>query len=219
MLKNKNGVAKVSNIFFVVIGFMSLLSLATLIFGGKESIESFSQNDYNYNIVIMIVYTLLSFLILFVTNKKIDLYKEEYPVSRRVFNLFIVISFMSVVITFVSNVLNIYFYDNFSWTTLITIIVGYVPSYLIAIKEVSKGKLLNKDNDHKVNIANLVIVYLLMNYYVNCVAVLSQMLFKMGDVITLVGSLCFSIIWMCIVMISYKLINKKEEFIFIKKHR
>ena len=65
----------------------------------------------------------------------------------------------------------------------------------------------------------LIFVHLLMNYYVNCVAVLSQMLFKMGDVITLVGSLCFSLIWMCIVMISYKLINKKEEIIFNKKHR
>jgi len=217
MLKNKNEATKISNIFFIAIGFMSFLSLMTLIFGGVDSVEGFNKNDYNYNLIMMAIYTVLSVLTLYITNKKINVYKDEYPVSRRVFNLFIAISIMSVIITFTSNILTIFFYDTFSWPTLITLILGYIPAYLVAIKEVSKGELLSKDNEQKVNIANLVIIYLLMNYYVNAVMILSQMIFKTGEIITLIGGLCFSIIWMCVVMISYKLINKKEEFTLITK--
>lgn len=217
MLKNKNEVTKISNIFFIAIGFMSFLSLITLIFGGVESIEGFNKNDYNYNLIMMSIYTLLAVLTLFITNKKINIYKDEYPISRRVFNLFIAISIMSVIITFSSNILTIFFYDTFLWPTFITLILGYIPAYLIAIKEVSKGELLSKDNEQKVNIANLVIIYLLMNYYVNAIMILSSMSFKTGEIVTQIGGLCFSIIWMCVVMISYKLINKKEEFTLITK--
>lgn len=217
MIKNKNEVTKISNIFFIAIGFMSFLSLMTLIFGGVDSVEGFNKNDYNYNLIMMTIYTVLSFIILYITNKKINVYKDEYPISRRVFNLFIVISVMSVIITFTSNILSTFFYDAFSWPTLITLVFGYVPAYIIAIKQVSKSELLSKDNEQKVNIANLVIIYLLMNYYVNAIMIIAQMIFKTGEIITLIGGLCFSIIWMCVVMISYKLINKKEEFTLITK--
>ena len=217
MLKNKNEVTKISNMFFIAIGFMSFLSLITLIFGGVDSVEGFNKNDYNYNLIMMAIYTVLSLLTIYITNKKVNVYKDEYPVSRRVFNLFIAISIMRVIITFTSNILNIFFYDTFSWTTLITLVFGYIPAYLFAIKQVSKGELLSKDNEQKVNIANLVIIYLLMNYYVNAIMIISQMIFKTSEIITLVGGLCFSIIWICVVMISYKLINKKEEFKLITK--
>ena len=217
MIRNKNEATKISNIFFIAIGFMSFLSLMSLIFGGVEGIDGFNKNDYNYNIIMMAIYTALSVLTLYITNKKINIYKDEYPVSRRIFNLFIAISIMSVIITFTSNILTIFFYDTFSWPALITLILGYIPAYTLAIKQVSKGELLSKDNEQKVNIANLVIIYLLMNYYVNAIMILSQMIFKTGEIITLIGGLCFSIIWMCVVMISYKLINKKEEFALITK--
>ena len=212
MIRNKNEVTKISNIFFIAIGFMSFLSLITLIFGGVDSVEVFNKNDYNYNLIMMAIYTVLSVLTLYITNKKINVYKDEYPISRRVFNLFIAVSVMSVIITFTSNILNVVFYNTFSWHTLIVLAFGYVPAYLIAIKQVSKGELLSKDNEQKVNIANLVIIYLLMNYYVNAIMIISQMIFKTDEIITLIGGLCFSIIWICVVMISYKLINKKEEF-------
>ena len=217
MLKNKNEVTKISNIFFVAIGFMSFLSLMTLIFGGVDSVEGFSKNDYNYNLIMMAIYTVLSAFTLYVTNKKINVYKDEYPVSKRVFNLFIVISIMSVIITFASNILSIFFYDTFSWPTLITLVFGYIPAYTVAIKEVSKGEILSKDNEQKVNIANLVIIYLLMNYYVNLIMIIAQMIFRTNEIITLIGGLCFSIIWICVVLISYKLINKREEFTIITK--
>lgn len=219
MLRNKNEVTKISNIFFIAIGFMSFLFLISLVFGGVDGIDGFNKNDYNYNIIMMAIYTILSVLTLYITNKKINIYKDEYPLSRRIFNLFIAITIVSVIITFSSNILTIFFYDTFSWPSLITLALGYIPAYTFAIKEVSKGELLSKDNEQKVNIANLVIIYLLMNYYINAIMILSSMLFKTGEIVTLIGGLCFSIIWMCVVMISYKLINKKEEFTFIKKNK
>ena len=183
MLKNKNEVTKISNIFFIAIGFMAFLSLITLIFGGVESIDGFNKNDYNYNLIIMSIYTILSVLILYITNKKANIYKDEYPVSRRVFNLFIAMSIMSVIITFASNILTIFFYDTFSWTALITQIFGYIPAYALAVRVVSKGRMLSKDNEQKVNIANLVIIYLLMNYYVNAISIISSMIFQTGDTV------------------------------------
>lgn len=219
MIRNKNEVTKISNIFFIAIGFMSFLSLMSLIFGGVEGIDGFSKNDYYYNIIMMAIYTVLSVLTLYITNKKVNVYKDEYPVSRRVFNLFIVISIMSLLITFTSNIFTLIFYNTFSWPALITLVFGYIPAYAFAIKEVSKGKMLSKDNETKVNIANLVIIYLLMNYYVNAIMIISQMIFKTNEIITLIGGLCFSIIWICIVMISYKLINKKDIKLITKKNK
>ena len=108
MIRNKNEATKISNIFFIAIGFMSFLSLMTLIFGGVEGIDGFNKNDYNYNLIMMAIYTVLSGLTLYITNKKINVYKDEYPVSRRVFNLFIAISIMSVIITFSSNILTMF---------------------------------------------------------------------------------------------------------------
>ena len=79
MLKNKNEVTKISNIFFIAIGFMSFLSLMTLIFGGADRVDGFNKNDYNYNLIMMAIYTVLSVLTLYITNKKVNVYKDEYP--------------------------------------------------------------------------------------------------------------------------------------------
>ena len=43
IINDKN---KISNIFFIAIGFMSFLSLITLIFGGVDSVEGFNKTDY-----------------------------------------------------------------------------------------------------------------------------------------------------------------------------
>ena len=72
MLKNKNEVTKISNIFFVAIGFMSFLSLMSLIFGGVDSVEGFNRNDYNYNLIMMVIYTILSVVTLYITINKLN---------------------------------------------------------------------------------------------------------------------------------------------------
>lgn len=217
MFKNKNEVTKISNILFISLFGLSILSIISLIFGGVESIEGFSKNDYYFNLVMLIIYSIASFIVLFLTNKKVDLYKDEYPLTRRIFNLFIVLLVMSMVITLSAEVFNYVFYKNFSWYSVITLIIGYVPSCLLAIKEVSKGKLLSTSNEKKINVANLLIIYLLMNYYLNSVSIIFKMIFKMDEITTLISGLCWSFIWIVVIVISYRLINNKEEFIFKQK--
>lgn len=214
MFKNKNEVTKISNILFISLFGLSVLSIISLIFGGVDSIEGFSKNDYYFNLVMLIIYSIASFIVIFLTNKKMNLYKDEYPLSRRIFNLFITLLVMSMVITLSAEVFNYVFYKNFSWYSVITLIIGYVPSCLLAIKEVSKGKLLSTSNEKKINVANILIIYLLMNYYLNSVSIIFKMIFKMDEITTLISGLCWSFIWIAVIVISYRLINKKEEFIF-----
>lgn len=217
MFKNKNEVTKISNILFISLFGLSVLSIISLIFGGVDSIEGFSKNDYYFNLVMLIIYSIASFIVIFLTNKKMNLYKDEYPLSRRIFNLFITLLVMSMVITLSAEVFNYVFYKNFSWYSVITLIIGYVPSCLLAIKEVSKGKLLSTSNEKKINVANILIIYLLMNYYLNSVSIIFKMIFKMDEITTLISGLCWSFIWIAVIVISYRLINKKEEFIFKQK--
>ena len=217
MFKNKNEVTKISNILFISLFGLSVLSIISLIFGGVDSIEGFSKNDYYFNLVMLIIYSIASFIVIFLTNKKMNLYKDEYPLSRRIFNLFITLLVMRIVITLSAEVFNYVFYKNFSWYSVITLIIGYVPSCLLAIKEVSKGKLLSTSNEKKINVANILIIYLLMNYYLNSVGIIFKMIFKMDEITTLISGLCWSFIWIAVIVISYRLINKKEEFIFKQK--
>lgn len=217
MFKNKNEVTKISNVLFIALLVLSILSIISFLFGGAGSIEGFSKSDYYFNLVLLIIYSIASFIVLFLTNKKMDLYKDEYPLSRRIFNLFIVLLVMSMVITLSAEIFNYVFYKKFSWYSVITLIIGYVPSCLVAIKEVSKGKLLSTSNEKKINVANLLIIYLLMNYYLNSVMIIFKMLFKMDEITTLIPGLCWSFIWIVVIVISYRLINKKEEFIFKSK--
>ena len=216
MFKNKNEVTKISNVLFIALLVLSILSIISFLFGGAGSIEGFSKSDYYFNLVLLVIYSIASFIVLFLTNKKMNLYKDEYPLSRRIFNLFIVLLVMSMVITLSAEVFNYVFYKKFSWYSVITLIIGYVPSCLVAIKEVSKGKLLSKDNEKKINVANLLIIYLLMNYYLNSVVIIFKMIFKMDEITTLISGLCWSFIWIVVIVISYRLINK-EEFIFKQK--
>ena len=217
MFKNKNEVTKISNVLFIALLVLPILSIISFLFGGAGSIEGFSKSDYYFNLVLLIIYSIASFIVLFLTNKKMDLYRDEYPLSRRIFNLFIVLLVMSMVITLSAEIFNYVFYKKFSWYSVITLIIGYVPSCLVAIKEVSKGKLLSTSNEKKINVANLLIIYLLMNYYLNSVMIIFKMLFKMDEITTLIPGLCWSFIWIVVIVISYRLINKKEEFIFKSK--
>lgn len=217
MFKNKNEVTKISDVLFISLFGLSILSIISFLFGGEGSITVSSKNDYYFNIVMLVIYSIASFIVLFLTNKKVDLYKDEYPLSRRIFNLFIVLLVMSMAITLSAEMFNYVFYKEFSWYSVITLIIGYVPSCLVAIKEVSKGKLLSTSNEKKINVANLLIIYLLMNYYLNSVLIIFKMIFKMEEITTLISGLCWSFIWIAVIVISYRLINKKEEFIFKQK--
>lgn len=209
MFKNKNEITKISNIFFLVMGGLSILSIISMLASGVDGIQEYSTNDYYFNLIMMIIYSIISLAIIYITNKKIKIYNDDFPVSRRAFNFFVMISIMSMVITLSANILNYVFYNNFSWHTLIVTIFGYIPAYIVSYYFVSKGELLKKENESKINIANFLIVYLLMQYYINIISILGQIVLNMGDIVSLISALCFSLIWISIIVIAYKLINKK----------
>lgn len=219
MLKNKNEASKISNIFLFIIGGLSLLSIISLLIRGVDGFEGYNSSDYYFNLIMMVIYLLLSVIVLFITNKKVDMYKDEFSISRRIFNLFIVISIMRVLINISANVLSYFFYDEFSWYSLAIALLGYVPTYIISYIKVSKGDILSKDNETKVNVANLIVIYLLMNYCINVVALILQVIFKLKKFSEVTGGLCLSIVWIIVVIVAYILINNKDKKIIKNKKK
>jgi len=210
MFKNKNKFAKASNILFLVFLVLSLLSIVNLLSSGYSNSEM-SKTDYYINLSLMMVYLLMSSLILWITNKKVDLYKEEYPTTRKIFNLFICIYSLSIMLMLATLIINYIFNGSFSLFTLLSIIFGYIFVFTYAYIIVSKGKLLNKENSEKLNVGNLIIIYLFINYSSNIIILILQMIFNINDTILIVRSLLISLIWICVIMISYKLLNKSTN--------
>lgn len=206
MFKNKNKMTKISNAIFLGFGILAFLSLLSIITNIDKSTP---VKDLYSNIVLMIIYIICSGIILWITNKKIDLYKEEYSISRQIFNLFVVISLMSAVLMLGVNILSYIFYKKFSLYSLLIELVCFIPIYLLAYKEVSKNKLLNKNNEKKTNICNLVIIILLMNYTSIIGSTLLQIVFNTVDIVFALKNILISFVWIAVILIAYKLINRE----------
>ena len=209
MLKTKNEFLKISNIIFIVLGSLSLTSILSMIIRGNNT-ENFSKEAFYIDLIMMIMYTLLSILILWLTNKKIDLYNEEYPKARKVFNIFVCFSSMSIILMLMTNILAYIFYKNFSLYSLLCILLGYIPVYIYAYIIVGKGKILNTNNSKKVNIINLIVILLLINYTSNIIILILQMIFSINDVVLVFREIILSLIFVLLIIISYKLTNKHE---------
>ena len=206
MFKNKNKMTKISNAIFLGFGILAFLSLLSIITNIDKSTP---VKDLYSNIVLMIIYIICSGIILWITNKKIDLYKEEYSISRQIFNLFVVISLMSAVLMLGVNILSYIFYKKFSLYSLLIELVCFIPIYLLAYKEVSKNKLLNKNNEKKTNSCNLVIIILLMNYASIIGSTLLQIVFNTVDIVLALKNILISFVWIAVILIAYKLINRE----------
>lgn len=214
MFKNKNKITKISNGVLIVLFVMSLISsislVANLITGNITTTESYSSNDYLNDTILMIVYVISSGSALLILNKKIDIYKDEYPMSRQIFNLFLVLSMLSVVVMTSQVIISYFVYKEFSLYSLLSIIFGYIPVYLYALYYVNKGVILSTNNSKKENIINFFVIYLLMTYGVNVVILMLQLILKQGDVITIIQNLIISFIWMLVVLFAYQLMNNKK---------
>lgn len=212
MFKNKNEVNKISNCFLLFIIVCSIISIISFIFGDTSELKDlgYTSKDITYSIISMSIYFILSFVALFITNKNKKIYSDEYTVTRRLFNFFMIMSIISLVLSFILNIMNLYFYDSFSYVSFCTIIFGYLPAHYFAIRIVSKENLFKIGNEKKVNIANLVIIILLINYYVNLISIIFSIIFNIQEFSSLLISLITSIVWIIVILISYKLINKKE---------
>lgn len=205
MFKDKNKVTKISNAIFLIFAALASLSLLSMILNAPKEL---TKADLHSNMILMVIYIVFSTVILWITNKKINLYKEEYSVSRQIFNLFILVSIMSAMLMLSINILSYIFYKRFSWYSLILELFCFVPIYIITYKVVSKDKLLNINNSRKINICNLVIIILLMNYSSIVLSTLLQMLFNTIDVVVAIKNICISFIWISVILIAHKLINK-----------
>ena len=207
MFKNKNRITKVSNAIFLTIIVLASVSLISLISNSGD----IPRADLYSNMILMGLYILFSAIVLFITNKKIDLYKDEYSTSRHIFNLFTILSCMSIVLMICISILSNIFYEKVLLYPIIIEAVLFAIIYLIAYKEVSKDKLLNKNNEKKINISNILVVILLINYTSAIVATILQMLFNMVDIVPALKDICISLIWIAVVLIAYKLINEKHK--------
>ena len=207
MFKNKNRITKVSNAIFLTIIVLASVSLISLI----SNTGDIPRADLYSNMILMGLYILFSAIVLFITNKKIDLYKDEYSTSRHIFNLFTILSCMSIVLMICISILSNIFYEKVLLYPIIIEAVLFAIIYLIAYKEVSKDKLLNKNNEKKINISNILVVILLINYTSAIVATILQMLFNMVDIVPALKDICISLIWIAVVLIAYKLINEKHK--------
>ena len=209
MFKKSDKVFKISNIFFVFVAVMSLLSLLSLLISGYKEVEGSTISTYYINISMFITYLLSSIIILYISNKKIEFYKDDYPLSRKIFNIFFLILCLSIVVMLSTIIFSKIFLNIFSMYSLLSVVFGYIPIYAVSYYIINKNELLTINNDKKTNIGNLIILFLLMNYSLNVIVLVFQMIFEINDIMVIISSLCISFIWIFIVLIAYNLINKK----------
>ena len=101
--------------------------------------------------------------------------------------------------------------DNLSVYSLLVSLLGYIPVFIGGYLVTNNGKLLNFENDKRTNATNAIIIFIFMDYALNVVTCMLQMIFNVGDIAILVGNLCLSFIWMCVILIAYMLLNKKTR--------
>lgn len=214
MFKNKNKVTKISNGILILMFILSLLSavsvIGSLMSGNTSAIEGYKVADYWYNGILMIVYVIVVGITVLLLNKKVDLYKDEYPVSKQAFNLFIVLSIVSLVITFFGVIVSYYVYKTFSFYSILSVFIAYLPTYLIAFMYVNKNEYFSKENSKGTNFINFVILYLLMTYTINLILLLLQMIFEKENVGLIIQNIVISLIWIVVVMLANKLIKIKN---------
>lgn len=201
-----NKVAKISNYFFFTLMFLALALILNLVIT-----NTLTGNDFVMNLVMFIIYFVYSGLILWLSNTKMKIYSNEYPTSRNVLNLLFMIYTLGIVLLLSSIILNYLLKDNLSIYALLVTLLGYIPVFVGGYYVTNNGKLLKIENDKKINATNAIIIFLFMDYVLNVVTCVLQMLFNVGDVAILVGNLCLSFIWMCVIVLAYMLLNKKTR--------
>src|SRR5574344_241991 len=205
MFKNKNKIARISNAIIMTIGAMALISVVSLLTGDYTSVEGYTKELYLYNLVIMISCAVVALVLLLVLNTKINLYKDEYTLSRKLFNLFIVFSILSLGMMVAMPIAEYFIYGDFYLYNILYIILGYIPAYVCGYIVVNKKEMLNSNNSKKINVTNFFVIYLLMSYYINIVTDIIQLLYKLEETKTLLIDMGISIAWIAVVLVAYKM--------------
>lgn len=213
MFKGRNVVTKISNglllFIFVIMFFSSVSSISTLISGSSSYLDGYSTSDYIYSAIVSVIYIIVTGIAILLLNKKIDLYKEEYPVSRQIFNLFFALTMLGAVISFLMLVCDYFIYDDFSFYLLSEMIVE-AGLFILVYWYTLKGKILSKDNTKKMNIVNLIIIILLLEYVLGIFDLLIELVFKVSTMSEISNNLIIYAVGTCIVLIAYKLFNNDK---------
>ena len=227
MFKNKSKVAKFSNGLLIAIFVLALISclsmLPQLISGNVTVIEGYTINDYWKDEILMICYVIFSGLTLLILNKKINLYKDEYTISRQVFNLLFVLLMLSSVLM-ISNVIVEYIINKkFSLYALLTILLSYVPVYIYSYWYVDKHEILTIEKSTRENVTNFIIIYLLTNYSSSVIELIINLILKVNDTMVVIQNLIVSFLWIFVILLANKLLNKdnssKEVKVIEKKKK
>ena len=210
MFKNKNKFNRVFNYILIMFGTISLMSFLIFIKEGYSPNYTFSYNEYVSGTVIYFVYSITSFLMLFLVNNKFNFFDEKYPLSRKLFNSFICIEIINIVLLLSEFITGCLLGNNIQWHYLFFIIFGYITAIVIGYIAANNGKYLSNKNYKKINVVNFFVIYLIMSYYINIINSIFQLIFRVDDSIKLLSNIGILLMWVGIVLIAYKIINKNN---------
>ena len=227
MFKNKNKFNRVFNYILIMFGTISLMSFLIFIKEGYSPNYTFSYNEYVSGIVIYFVYSITSFLMLFLVNNKFNFFDEKYPLSRKLFNSFICIEIINIVLLLSEFITSCLLGNNIQWHYLFFINLGYhysvvlgsekyypkfgyIPAIAVGHIAANNGKYLSNKNSKKINVVNFFVIYLIMSYYINIINSIFQLIFRVDDSIKLLSNIGILLMWVGIVLIAYKIINKNN---------
>lgn len=210
MFKNKNKFNRVFNYILIMFGTISLMSFLIFIKEGYSPNDTFSYNEYVSGTVIYFVYSITSFLMLFLVNNKFNFFDEKYPLSRKLFNSFICIEIINIVLLLSEFITSCLLGNNIQWHYLFFIIFGYIPAIAVGHIAANNGKYLSNKNSKKINVVNFFVIYLIMSYYINIINSIFQLIFRVDDSIKLLSNIGILLMWVGIVLIAYKIINKNN---------
>lgn len=212
MFKNKNRVTKFSNFLFIFIFLVSVMGAINFAIDLSKGsfLTGYTRSDYIYNLVSSIAYSLISGIILFLSNKKMDLYKDEYPLTKQIFNVINIVMVFALVTSLISLISGQFIYNKFSFYALFGYLFGLViiiGSYFYA----EKLNMLNMENDKKTNIVNFIVIILFREYVYDFIVTILQLIFKQGKVLSVTKNMILYLIGMCVVFLAYKLFEKSRS--------
>ena len=227
MIRNRNKVEKASNIIYIFMAAIYLLAgiqiTIGLLTGNFTATKDFSRTDAVYNSIIYLTSAETMFIAMLILNKKVDIYKEEYATSKKVFNLFFTLNLSSAILSLLYLIIGYFVYDKFSLYSLFALLIAHIPIDIISYLYVKNHDILSTNNDKKKNVTNFIVIWLLISYTRTIIDLLLQLVFKMETFKEVLKDIGVSIVFILIIILAYKLSNRdrsvNEVKVIDKKHK
>lgn len=194
-----------------------------LLTGNFTATKDFSRTDAVYNSIIYLTSAATMFIAMLILNKKVDIYKEEYATSKKVFNLFFTLNLSSAILSLLYLIIGYFVYDKFSLYSLFALLIAHIPIDIISYLYVKNHDILSTNNDKKKNVTNFIVIWLLISYTRTIIDLLLQLVFKMETFKEVLKDIGVSIVFILIIILAYKLSNRdrsvNEVKVIDKKHK